>query len=116
MSMAALSNYRFTVLSKTVAAGGQDTAEYSPAQDIVIKKIAINERAGTALNNVFIDIEIQGDKVTKQPIPASLFTVPWSQLPDLEINLPKSVQIKFTIINNTGGALNIDIVLAWKPA
>ena len=107
---------KFYVISKTISAGGQETETFSPERNIHVKRIIVNERGGASLTNVFISMDIQGTPITKQPVPASLFNVPWNQLPPLEFDLPKGVKLNFTVKNNTASDINVDIILAYEEA
>ncbi|RLC34285.1 MAG: hypothetical protein DRZ76_02970 [Candidatus Nealsonbacteria bacterium] len=105
---------KFYVLSKTVSAGSQESDYFAPEKAVHIKRIIVNERSGTSLENVFLDIDIQGTKITKQPIPATLFQKPWNQLVPLEFDLGKGVKLNFTIKNNLGSDISIDIIIVYE--
>lgn len=107
---------KFYVLSKTVAASDQETTYFAPETAIRVKKILVTERSGASLNNVFIDMDIQGTKITKQPIPAALLNYPWNQAVPIEFDLPKGVKLNFTIKNNLTSSIDIDIIIAYEEA
>ena len=105
---------KFYVLSKTISAGSQESDFFAPETPVHVKRIIINERGGTSLENVFVDIDIQGSKITKQPVPASIFQKPWNELPPLEFDLGKGVKLNFTVKNNLTSDVSIDIIIAYE--
>jgi len=105
---------KFYVLSKTVAAGDQAEDYFAPEVPVHVKRIIVSERAGTSLENVFIDMDIQGSKITKQPVPASLFQKPWNELVPLEFDLGTGVKLNFTIKNNLTSDIDIDIIIVYE--
>jgi len=105
---------KFYVLSKTVGAGASQDTYISPEKAITIKRIIVNERSGADLYNVFLEIKIQGDPITKQDIPAWILNQPWNRTVPLEFSLGKGVKLEFSITNNTASSIDIDIIVIYE--
>ena len=107
---------KFYVLPLSVPAGDQKDSYFAPERPVHIKRIIINERSGTSLENVFVDMDIQGTKITKQPVPAAIFQKPWNQLVPLEFDLGTGVKLNFTVKNNLTSDVNVDIIIAYEES
>jgi len=105
---------RFYVLSVTVGASASQDTYIAPEKDIRVKKIMVSERSGADLYNVFLKIDIQGDNITRQDIPAWILNQTWNRCPPLEFNLPGGVKLNFTVTNNTASSIDIDIIIAYE--
>jgi len=98
----------------SISDGSYAEKEWTPDRDIVIKKMLIIERSGTALDNAQVYISIADVPYTKDFVPGSVIgqDLEYCWKPDLKV--PKGARIYIKITNNTGSAIDCDIVFEYE--
>jgi len=106
--------YFKTLNTGSIADGSYAEKEWTPDRDIVIKKMMMNERAGTAGNNTQVYISIADVPYTKDFVPAAVIgnNPEYCWKPDLKV--PKGAKIYIKVTNNEGAAKDWDIVFEYE--
>lgn len=98
----------------SISDGSYAENEWSPDRDIVIKKMMLNERGGTAGHNTQVYIIIADHPYTKDYVPASVIgdNPEYCWKPNLEVK--KGAKIYVKIANNEGSTKDWDIVFEYE--
>ena len=98
----------------SIADGSYAEKEWTPDRDITIRKVMLNERGGASLNNVQVYLSIADVPYTKDYVPATAIgtNLEYCWKPNLAVAKGAKIYIKIT--NNTGAAINIDIVFEYE--
>ena len=103
-----------TINTGSIADGSYAEKEWTPDRDITIKKFMLNERSDISLANAQVYISIADVPYTKDYAPGSVFPPDpehaWK--PDLKVKKGAKIYVKIT--NNTGSAINVDIVFEYE--
>jgi len=97
-----------------IADGSYAEKDWTPDRDITIRKVMLNERGGASLNNVQVYLSIADVPYTKDYVPATAIgtNLEYCWKPNLAVAKGAKIYIKIT--NNTGAAINVDIVFEYE--
>ena len=98
----------------SIADGSYAEVEWTPDTDITIRKMLLVERGGASLENVQVYISIADVPYTKDFVPGSVIgsNVEYCWKPDLAV--PKGAKIYVKVSNNSGAAVNCDVVFEYE--
>lgn len=102
-----------TLNTGSIATGSYKEVEWTPDRDITILKLLIVERSDVSLSNAQVFISIADVPYTKDYVPGSAIgqDVEYCWKPNLPV--PKGAKIYLKISNNTGSAINCDVVFEY---
>ena len=103
-----------TLNTGSIADGDHAEKDWTPDRDITIRKMMLNERGGNALNGAQVFISIADVPYTKDYVPATAIgtNLEYCWKPNLPVAKGAKIYVKIT--NNTGSAINIDIVFEYE--
>jgi len=103
-----------TLNTGSIANGSYAEVKWTPDKDITIKMFMLNERSDISLANAQVFISIAGETYTKDYVPGSVFPADpqFAWKPNLKV--PKGAEIYVKITNNTGQAINVDVVFEYE--
>ena len=98
----------------SIADGNYAEVEWTPDTNITIRKMLLVERGGASLENVQVYISIADVPYTKDFVPGSVIgsNVEYCWKPDLAV--PKGAKIYVKVSNNSGAAINCDVVFEYE--
>lgn len=98
----------------SIADGSYAEVEWTPDTNITIRKMLLVERGGASLENVQVYISIADVPYTKDFVPGSVIgsNVEYCWKPDLVV--PKGAKIYVKVSNNSGAAINCDVVFEYE--
>ncbi len=98
----------------SISNGSYDEEEWTPDRDIVIKKMLLIERSDQSLSGAQVYISIADVPYTKDFVPGSVIgqDTEYCWKPDLPVKKGAKIYVKVT--NNTGAAINCDIVFEYE--
>jgi len=98
----------------SISDGSYAEVEWTPDRDITIKKMLLIERSDQSLSNVQVYISIADVTYTKDFVPGSVIgsDIEYCWKPDLRV--PKGAKIYVKITNNSGVAINVDVVFEYE--
>ena len=96
--------------NKSVADGGYAEIDWTPDEAVKIRRILINERSGADLYNVQVYLSTPSMTITRDFAPATYFTADFQKNNVLDLDVPAGAKIYMKITNNSGGAINVDVI------
>jgi len=98
----------------SISDGNYVEKEWTPDKDITIKKMLLVERSDNSLSGAQVYISIADVPYTKDFVPGSVIgsNTEYCWKPNLKV--PKGAKIYVKVSNNTGGAINVDIVFEYE--
>jgi len=103
-----------TLNTGSISDGSYVEKEWTPDKDITIKKMMLIERSDISLSGAQVYISIADVPYTKDFVPGSVIgqDTEYCWKPDLRV--AKGAKIYVKIENNTGQAINVDIVFEYE--
>jgi len=98
----------------SIADGSYAEVDWTPDTDIIIKKMLLIERGGSALDNAQVYISIADVPYTKDYVPGSVIGQDMEYCWKPELPVRKGAKIYVKVTNNTGAAINCDVVFEYE--
>ena len=106
----------YKTISMTVSATTTSEETWSPEAKYTIKNLMVNERSGTSLNNVHLQILIAGTPIMRDSIPLANVGDTINKALPIERTVPSGTEVRFKVTNNLSSAVTIDLVLVLEKA
>jgi hypothetical protein len=107
----------FKALTKSLAAGASDTLYWSPreGEHFTLVKIRAMETSGASLKLVQTTFRIDENWFVKESVSLDHFTGAWTDLPQINGDLPANATFYISLTNNDSSTRNIEVCLWLEP-
>jgi hypothetical protein len=101
----------FTVEAASVSNGNVNEVTESDNDDHVVEKIKVIDEQNNLGDETDITIQIAGNSITDQVIPAAELTQTHGDLPVLNAYWPSNKQLRFSYTNESGSSITLKFVV-----
>jgi hypothetical protein len=101
----------FTVEAASVANGNVNEVTESDNDSHIVEKIKVIDEQGNLGDETDITIQIAGNSITDQVVPATELTQTHSDLPVLNAYWPSNKQLRFSYTNESGSSITLKFVV-----
>jgi hypothetical protein len=101
----------FTVSTSSVSDGSVNEVTESDNDTHVVEKIKVIDEENNLGDSTDITIQIAGNSITDQVIPASELTQTHGDLPVINAYWPSNKQLRFSYTNESGGSVTLKFVV-----
>lgn len=102
--------YFKTIEKDSLTTGSSWTDDWTPDEDLVIKRIYLINKAGKAFTTSTFYLKIDEDVYTRSVVPAYVLGPDKLISPDLDINVSAHQKISWTFKNNEGETVSLFLV------
>ena len=108
--------YFKTIEKDSLADGGTWSDDWTPDEDVVIKRIYLKKKDGSAFTDSTFYMKISEDVYTRSVVPAAILGPDKEVSPEINVPVKAHQKIDWTFKNNEGSAVDLFLVFeVWTP-